>query len=144
MIPDLSGLKVYDRLNLGPRAGISRLERTMRTHFKRTGSGRKLFLKTILPALTSAVCWAQLAAQSPNQSPMPYWQTAAGGKMAFDVATVRQNKTAPPFAVSSNFPLGPGDVYVPNGGLFRATNYPLFTYIVFAYKITENKQQSLL
>ena len=116
----------------------------MRTHFKRTGSGRKLFLKAILPALTSAVCWGQLAAQSPNQSPAPYWQTVAGGKMSFDVATVRQNTTAPPYAWGSNFPLGPGDVYVPNGGSFRATNFPLLTYIAFAYKITDNQEQLLL
>ena len=116
----------------------------MRTHFKRAGYGRKLFLKSVLPALTSAVCMVQLAAQSPNPSAAPYWQTVAGGKMAFDVVTVRQNTTAPPYAVGSNFPLGPGDVYVPNGGSFTATNFPLLTYIAFAYKITDNQEQSLL
>jgi len=116
----------------------------MGTHFMRAGSGRKFFLKAILPALISAVCLTQLAAQSANQSHEPYWQTAAGGKMAFDVVTIRQNKIAPPFASGANFPLGPGDVYVPNGGQFRATNYPLITYIMFAYKITGNQEQSLL
>jgi hypothetical protein len=64
--------------------------------------------------------------------------------MAFDVVTVRQNRTAPPYAVGSNFPSGPGDVYVPNGGSFRATNFPLLTYIAFAYKITDNQEQSFL
>jgi bla regulator protein blaR1 len=115
----------------------------MRTHFKRAGYERKFFLKSILPALTSAVCAVQLAAQSPKP-PVPYWQTVAGGKMAFDVVTVRQNTTAPPYPVGSNFPLGPGDVYVPNGGSFRATNFTLIRYIAFAYKITDNQQQSLL
>ena len=115
----------------------------MRTHYKRTGSGRKLFLKAALLALMSAVYLAQLAAQSPSESPAPYWQTAAGGKMAFDSATVKQNKTAPAYAAGSNFPLGPGDVYVPTGGAFRATNYPLINYIAFAYKMADDQEQSL-
>ena len=103
-----------------------------------------LFLKTILPALTFSVCLAQLAAQSPKQSPTPNWQAAAGGKMEFETATIKQNKTATPYPAGSNFPLGPGDVYVPNGGVFGAINYPLFKYIVFAYKITDNQEPSLL
>jgi bla regulator protein blaR1 len=115
----------------------------MGTYFTRTGPGRGLFLRAILPAVTGAACLAQLAAQSPSQPP-PSWQTSAGGKMAFDSATVGQNKTAPPQAVISNFPLGPGDVYIPNGGRFIAKNYPLVTYIIFAYKITDNQEQSLL
>jgi hypothetical protein len=45
--------------------------------------------------------------------------------MAFDVASVKPSKLGgQPY---SNFPLGPGDVYVPNGGLFTATNFPLAT-----------------
>lgn len=116
----------------------------MRTHFKRAGYGLKPFLKSVLPVLTSAVCVVQLAPQSPNPSPAPNWQIVAGGKMAFDVITIRRNTTAPPYAVGSNFPLGPGDVYVPNGGTFSATNFPLLTYIAFAYKITDNQEQSLL
>lgn len=51
----------------------------------------------------------------------------AAASQEFDVASVKPNKsTDPPYV---NFPLGPGDVYVPNGGLFRATNFPLITYI---------------
>jgi uncharacterized protein (TIGR03435 family) len=116
----------------------------MRTYIRHTGSARKYFLTVILPALISAACLAPLSAQSPNQPQEPFWQTAAGGKMAFDVVTVKQNKTAPAFASGSNFPFGPGDVYVPNGGAFRAANYPLITYIIFAYKLTGNQEQSLL
>jgi hypothetical protein len=117
----------------------------MRNYFKRTGPGQKLLLKAILLTLTSAISLPQVAAQSPNQSPPePYWQTEAGGKMAFDVATVRENKTAPRNPWGSNFPLGPGDVYNPNGGQFTASNFPLLTYIVFAYKIADNQEQSLV
>ncbi len=116
----------------------------MRTYFRHMGSAHKYFLNAILAGLACTLCLAQLAAQSPNQSQEPYWETAAGGKMAFDVVTVKQNKTAPAFASGSNFPLGPGDVYVPNGGQFRAMNYPLITYILFAYKLTGNQEQSLI
>jgi hypothetical protein len=45
--------------------------------------------------------------------------------MAFDTASVKQNKSGlPPSGdmPKSNFPLGPGDLYYPNGGLFTATN----------------------
>jgi uncharacterized protein (TIGR03435 family) len=60
----------------------------------------------------------------------------------FEVASVKLDKTNdPPF---SNFPLGPGDVYVPNGGLFSARGLPLVTYLFFAYKIIGNQAQSLL
>jgi uncharacterized protein (TIGR03435 family) len=114
------------------------------------GNRAKPFLKTALAAAlictTGAPLWLQsiaqaTAAQSPSQSPTPEWQIAAGGKMAFDVASVRQNTTAP---ISFNFPLGPGDVYLPNGGLLRATNLPLSDYIEFAYKITNNQEQYFL
>lgn len=51
-------------------------------------------------------------------------QTAktSGNKLEFDVASVKPNKSDE--KASSNFPLGPGDVYVPNGGRFSATNLP--------------------
>jgi uncharacterized protein (TIGR03435 family) len=66
----------------------------------------------------------------------------AGDKPAFDVASVKPNKsTGEP---TSNFPLGPGNVYVPNGGYFSAANYPLVTYILFAYKISGYQSQALI
>jgi uncharacterized protein (TIGR03435 family) len=76
-------------------------------------------------ALTAALFVSQLDAQT----------------LAFDVASVRQSKSdAPP---SSNFPLGPGDVYTPNGGYFTAANWPLFIYIAFAWKIQGNQAEAL-
>jgi uncharacterized protein (TIGR03435 family) len=63
-------------------------------------------------------------------------------KMEFDVASVKPNKSDVPS--NSNFPLGPGAVYVPNGGFFSATGFPLVTYIAFAYKLMANDNQSLL
>jgi uncharacterized protein (TIGR03435 family) len=40
--------------------------------------------------------------------------------------------------------LGPGSVYVSSGGHFSAINYPLATYIAFAYKIMGSQQISLV
>jgi len=59
----------------------------------------------------------------------------------FEVASIKPNKSADP--PNSNFPLGPGDVYVRNGGYFSATGFPLTTYIYFAYKISGNQIQYL-
>src|SRR5580700_6319591 len=68
-------------------------------------------------------------------------QTTTAKQPAFDVASIRQSK--PGGQPNSNFPLGPGDVYMPNGGLFSATSFPLITYILFAYKLQGNQIQSL-
>jgi len=63
--------------------------------------------------------------------------------MAFDMATVAHNPTGSAGPAHFNFPLGPGDVYIPNGGIFWAINLPLARYITFAYKITPNQEPSL-
>jgi uncharacterized protein (TIGR03435 family) len=60
----------------------------------------------------------------------------------FEVASVRANKSGDHIA-QANFPLGPGSVYVPNGGHFSATNQPLANYIYFAYRIMGNQEQAL-
>jgi uncharacterized protein (TIGR03435 family) len=66
-------------------------------------------------------------------------QTAAP---KFDVASVKPNASGnPPY---SNIPIGPGDVYVRNGGYFNATGFPLITYIAFAYKMIGNQAQYLI
>ena len=73
-----------------------------------------------------------LAAQPPTASLPP--------KMAFDVASIKENKDGQRVAPKSNFPIGPGAMYGPNGGMFSATNYPLVVYIQFAYKIGGNME----
>ena len=52
---------------------------------------------------------------------MAEWQIAAGGKMAFEVASIKADpgEFRPP-----NFPLDPGDAYRPVGGRFSA-DFPL-------------------
>jgi uncharacterized protein (TIGR03435 family) len=61
---------------------------------------------------------------------------------SFDVASVKPSQATD--RATSNFPLGPGDAYTPNGGYFSATNYALSTYIGFAYKINGNQAQFFL
>jgi len=60
----------------------------------------------------------------------------------FDVGSVKPS--APDGQPNSNFPLGPGDVYVRNGGFFNATGFPLLTYMAFAYKMIGNQAQYVL
>ncbi len=100
-------------------------------------------------SLLAAACWLSvyqplLPGQPPSaQAPAaPQWQIAAGGKMAFDVASVKPDPG--PFR-PPNFPLDPGDAYRPVGGRFSA-DFPLTTYITFAYKLslTPDQRQSLV
>lgn len=97
---------------------------------------------------------AQPAQSAPGQAapaeapttptPTPQWQIDAGGKMEFDVVSVKPNN-APMTAqtVNSNIPLGPQDMFSPTGGLLSSTNWPLLQYMVFAYKLTPNQVQSV-
>src|ERR1700741_960709 len=100
--------------------------------------------------MTWALLWPKSPtplARAPPATPAPHWtppgRAPGGGGMAFDSAAVGENPTAPPAARFFNFPLGPGDVYIPNGGNFRARNLPLAAYIVFAFKITPSQEQFL-
>ncbi len=65
------------------------------------------------------------------------WQTKAGGKMAFEVASVKLDTGGfrPP-----NFPLDNSDAYRPVGSRFSA-DFPLQTYISFAYKLSLSPSQ---
>ena len=72
------------------------------------------------------VVMAVLAAHTPRD---PDWQTAAGGKMAFDVASVKP-ATAPRLP---NLPLNDGDAKPP-GDRFSAS-FSLPAYIAFAFKL---------
>jgi uncharacterized protein (TIGR03435 family) len=69
---------------------------------------------------------------------VPDWQTKAGSKMAFEVASVKPSQGA--FA-PSNVALTPWDDYGSTNGRFRADS-TLSTYIEFAYKLWPNEMQS--
>jgi len=88
-------------------------------------------------ALAGALLASVSAASPQSQSP-----PAAPNQLAFDVASIKPNNSGG--QADSNFPLGPGNVYTPTGGYFNATDYPLATYLFFAYKVKGNQQQYLL
>jgi bla regulator protein BlaR1 len=87
------------------------------------------------------------APQSPAAAP---WETAAGGKMAFEVASVKPTDSFRP----PNFPLDAGDGFAsmvdgrlgPPAGNRLAASYRLATYITFAYKLmlTQDQEQSMI
>lgn len=98
--------------------------------------------------LVAASWWAFCPPVMPGQGPgaqppaAPEWQIAAGSKMAFEVASVKPDPG--PFR-PPNFPLDPGDAFRPVGGRFSA-DFPLTTYITFAYKLslTADQRQSMI
>jgi uncharacterized protein (TIGR03435 family) len=68
-------------------------------------------------------------------------QPKAAERLEFTVASVKPSPPDTP--VNSNFPIGPGDAYTPNGGYFTVTGTPLSAYIGFAYKILGNQMPAL-
>jgi bla regulator protein BlaR1 len=81
-----------------------------------------LFLSTALMAI------GVTTAQSPGE---PDWQAAAGGKMAFEVASVKPTKK--PRFPPGIFPLDIGNAKTA-GGRFSAT-FPVKAFVAFAYKL---------
>src|SRR5271169_3883377 len=82
---------------------------------------KKLFIGAV--ALMASVAPILLGQVNETPSPLsppraPSWQTAAGGKMAFDVASVKLNASED--QVHANVSLSDLDDYAPNGGLFSA------------------------
>ena len=95
----------------------------MGNHAEETrNTGRKSLVTTLAAlavlGIAALLAGPRLQAQSTSshaeevQPETPRWQADAGGKKAFDVASVKQNAAAPsPSTVNSNIPLGPGDYY---------------------------------
>ena len=110
------------------------------------GSQRRLpvLLGTLL--FTASVGTSACAQDAGRQ-----WESAAGGRQQFDVASVRENKAGG--QSSSNFSLdGNGNAYwvmdkgdktAPEGDLFRATNQTLMRYIIFAYGLSGTEELAL-
>ena len=68
------------------------------------------------------------------------WEKAAGGKLSFDVASVKRNTSN---RYHTRFPLDAGGSYSPNGSLFSVEGCWLRLYIGFAYKLSPIQQQAL-
>ena len=91
--------------------------------------------QVFIVAISGLSAFGQGAVQAPTDTTS--WQTAAGGQRTFEVASVKID--AGPFR-PPNFPLDPGDAYRPVGGRFSA-DFPLSTYITFAYKLSLSSDQ---
>src|SRR5215468_2966289 len=80
----------------------------------------------------SACAVAVFAQTAPLQAPQAQdWEKAAGGKKAFEVASVKLDSGP---SRPSNFPLDTSDAFGPVGGRLSADE-SVFTYIKFAYKV---------
>lgn len=87
----------------------------------------------ILLEILDAPLRAQTVAGATSNTPSATataWQTAAGGKMAFEVAYIKRGALVQP-----SFPLDDSEAFTQTGGRFVA-NFPLYSYVTFAYKIT--------
>jgi uncharacterized protein (TIGR03435 family) len=105
----------------------------------------KLSMKT---RLALSVCLGLLMPFAQGQSSVaqtpavPAWQTAAGGKMEFEAASVRKSTPdAPTKGTQFLVPLDMPSAFPK--GLFSA-NAPLINYIGFAYKISDMSQYQAL
>jgi hypothetical protein len=94
--------------------------------------GKKLALgATGIAVLAVRIAMGILNASAIRAQEAGDWQKAAGGKMAFQVDSVKPSAGA---FMPSNFPLDPSDSYGATGGRLSAQS-PLSGYIQFAYKL---------
>src|ERR1700733_8799663 len=84
----------------------------------------------------ASVAFAIVAAPAIRAQDVPDWQTKAGGKMAFEVASVKLSKGE---IVRNDWSLSASDDYHATGGRLRA-GFPLTTYIKFAYKLWPSEE----
>ena len=114
--------------------------------YNRSRMARRLEYNRLLAVFVGAATLAALqgSARISAQSATTDWEKAAGGKMSFEVASVKQDKDEPTAAnFHSNVTLNAADDFVPTGGLFSASNQWFTQYLVFAYKLTQSQYRSV-
>jgi bla regulator protein blaR1 len=82
-----------------------------------------------------AIAFASLAFGQTTAA-APDWQIAAGGNLAFEVASIRLTK--PGAARPPSIPMENDDAMRPSGGTFRA-DFPVWVFIQFAYKLNADQ-----
>jgi uncharacterized protein (TIGR03435 family) len=106
------------------------VEPTVRKHTSRRGF--------LLLAASLSFLLTPLHPQSTAPPAIPEWQTAAGGKLSFEVASIRQSAPNAPY--SGNVDLDGSDSLLRyNGGLVK-TDGVLISYILFAYNVQDASQ----
>jgi uncharacterized protein (TIGR03435 family) len=99
---------------------------------------KSLLILLIVATIAGPIIFGSWSAEvMAQQATAEDWETAAGGHMSFEVASVRLN---PGPMQPANFRLSPDDAYIKTGGLLNA-DFPLATYITFAYKIWPDREQ---
>src|SRR5690348_3419158 len=105
---------------------------------QRSAHRSRLFVLAVGAAiLVSFACLHGIFAQSETGE----WEKAAGGKMSFDVASVKRNVSSVQGS-DYNVPFF-GDRFPENGGLYSAKNNGLSSYIAFAYKLDRTQWRLL-
>ena len=107
-------------------------------------NSRRMLLRTALVTCLG-LAMVLLHPATGAQSTPADWETAAGGKISFDVASVKRNMTCHANTQvytretipKLNFSLGAGDDYTQTGGLLTTRRVPLNQFIAFAYKVPE-------
>jgi uncharacterized protein (TIGR03435 family) len=95
-------------------------------------------LRRIL-VLAAALNSLAATAQTPAT---PDWQAAAGGKLSFEVASIRQSAPNAPY--TGNVDLDGSDFLLRYHGGLVTTDGSLLSYILFAYKFQDTSQYSAL
>lgn len=101
---------------------------------------------TCIVAACTSICVALLAVTltRAQSSDMLAWEKAAGGKVSFEVASIKQDKNEPTEAnFGGNMPLDAGNAFSPTGGLFSASNQWFVQYMIFAYKLTQYQYRAI-
>ena len=101
------------------------------------GQRSALVISSLLVAAACLLPSGFITAQTPA-APIPAWQSAGGGHMEFEVASIHlgePGKFLPP-----NMALDSEDNAIPAGGRFFA-DFPLEVYIQFAWKIMPSREQ---
>jgi uncharacterized protein (TIGR03435 family) len=102
-------------------------------------------------SLLLAISLASTIACLARTASVPDWQTAAGGKQEFDVASVRPNNSGRPYgppesrgdAWRTSVSLDPEVLDTPTQGILSTTNTPLISLMSFAYKLSRVQQNAL-
>lgn len=121
-------VKLMTKVSRGSRRNIRRM--FTRNVSRSRQSGRRTFFFAVAIFVLTKSLMLGLAAQTPVSHP-------AKARMAFEVASIRPDKS--PGRPRSDFPIGSGRVYVPRGGIFRATHVLLFQFIGFAFDMTHSQ-----
>ena len=106
------------------------------------------FTRKALLALSAVTAIASPIAigilNAPLLSAQQTWQTTAGGKIAFEVASIKPDRPGAQFKPPS-FPMSDEEAYADTGGRLLA-DFPVTVYIQFAYKIrlTQEQMRSML